>query len=180
VRSPRANAYAERFVRTVRQECFDNLLVVSRRHLESVLEEYVRHYNQTRPHPWPAACPADPPFGHCSRRLRHHSPRHPGRHHSRVRASCLTPGRYGQPRRHRSASAAERFALDQPQSITARVPVSQPLALAASRPSCKDPQSSLYRVYGPFRSYLGVKHTRHVGRRPPHVGDPEIAGAEYS
>ena len=50
VRSPRANAYAERFVRTVRQECFDNLLVVSRRHLESVLEEYVRHYNQTRPH----------------------------------------------------------------------------------------------------------------------------------
>jgi putative transposase len=50
VRSPRANAYTERFVRTVRQECFDNLLVVSRRHLESVLEEYVRHYNQTRPH----------------------------------------------------------------------------------------------------------------------------------
>jgi Integrase core domain len=50
VRSPRANASTERFVRTVRQECFDNLLVVSRRHLESVLEEYVRHYNQTRPH----------------------------------------------------------------------------------------------------------------------------------
>ena len=50
VRSPRANAYAERFVRTVRHECLDHLLVVSRRHLESVLEEYVRHYNQTRPH----------------------------------------------------------------------------------------------------------------------------------
>ena len=50
VRSPRANAYAERFVRTVRQECLDHLLVVSRRHLESVLDEYVRHYNQARPH----------------------------------------------------------------------------------------------------------------------------------
>src|ERR1039458_2769349 len=39
VRSPRANAYAERFVRTVRHECLDHLLVVSRRHLPSVLAE---------------------------------------------------------------------------------------------------------------------------------------------
>jgi len=50
VRSPRANAYVERFVRTVRHECLDHLLVVSRRHLQSVLDEYVRHYNQARPH----------------------------------------------------------------------------------------------------------------------------------
>ena len=50
VRSPRANAYAERFVRTVRHECLDHLLVVSRRPLQSVLDEYVRHYNQARPH----------------------------------------------------------------------------------------------------------------------------------
>jgi len=50
VRSPRANAYAERFVRTIRSECLDHLLVVSRRHLESVLDEYVRHYNEARPH----------------------------------------------------------------------------------------------------------------------------------
>jgi putative transposase len=50
VRSPRANAYAERFVRTIRQECFDNLLVVSRPHLESVLAKYVQHYNEARPH----------------------------------------------------------------------------------------------------------------------------------
>jgi putative transposase len=50
VRSPRANAYAERFVRTIRSECLNHLLVVSRRHLESVLDEYVRHYNQARPH----------------------------------------------------------------------------------------------------------------------------------
>ena len=45
-----ANAFAERFVRTIRQECLDHLLVVSRKHLESVLDKYVQHYNQARPH----------------------------------------------------------------------------------------------------------------------------------
>jgi transposase InsO family protein len=50
VRSPRTNAYAERFVRTIRQECLEHLLVVSRQHLESVLDKYVAHYNQARPH----------------------------------------------------------------------------------------------------------------------------------
>ena len=50
VRSPRANAYAERFVRTIRQECLDHVLVISRRHLESVLNEYIGHYNEARPH----------------------------------------------------------------------------------------------------------------------------------
>ena len=48
--SPRANAFAERFVRTVREDCLDHLLVVSGRHLEVVLAEYVHHYNQARPH----------------------------------------------------------------------------------------------------------------------------------
>jgi len=43
LRSPRANAFAERFVRTVRTECLDHLLVISRRHLQSVLDEYVAH-----------------------------------------------------------------------------------------------------------------------------------------
>ena len=50
VRSPRANAVAERWVRTVLEECLDHLLVVSRRHLQSVLDEYLRHCNQARPH----------------------------------------------------------------------------------------------------------------------------------
>jgi transposase InsO family protein len=50
IRSPRANAYAERFVRTIRQECLDHLLIVSRQHLESVLDQYVEPYNQARPH----------------------------------------------------------------------------------------------------------------------------------
>ena len=50
VASPRANAFAERWVRTVREDCLDHLLVVSRRHLKALLAEYVRHYNEARPH----------------------------------------------------------------------------------------------------------------------------------
>jgi transposase InsO family protein len=50
VRSPKANAYAERWVRTVRAECLDWVLVLGRRHLNGILQEYVRHYNQHRPH----------------------------------------------------------------------------------------------------------------------------------
>jgi len=50
IRSPKANAIAERFVRTVRAECLDWLLIVNRRHLEQVLRVYVDHYNRQRPH----------------------------------------------------------------------------------------------------------------------------------
>jgi len=50
VRAPNANAYAERWVRTVRADCLDHLLIVGRRHLEHVLRVYVRHYNEHRPH----------------------------------------------------------------------------------------------------------------------------------
>jgi len=46
---PRANAYAERWVRTVRAECLDWLLILSRGHLEQVLRVYVRHDNSHRP-----------------------------------------------------------------------------------------------------------------------------------
>ena len=50
VRSPRANAHAERFVQTVRTECLDWTLVLGRRHLEEVLHAYVHRYNHQRPH----------------------------------------------------------------------------------------------------------------------------------
>src|SRR6266511_1155945 len=50
LRAPRANAIAERWVRSVRSECLDQLLVFGRRHLEDVLRGYVAHYNAERPH----------------------------------------------------------------------------------------------------------------------------------
>ena len=49
-RAPRANAVAERWVRTVRGECLDHVLIVGRRHLERALRVYVAHYNAERPH----------------------------------------------------------------------------------------------------------------------------------
>jgi transposase InsO family protein len=48
--APSANAYAERFVGTVRRECLDWILILSRRHLERGLDAYVDHYNGHRPH----------------------------------------------------------------------------------------------------------------------------------
>jgi putative transposase len=50
VRAPQANACAERFVRTVRAECLDWLLIAGRSHLEHVLRAYTAHYNAERPH----------------------------------------------------------------------------------------------------------------------------------
>jgi putative transposase len=44
VRSPQANALAERFVRSVRTECLDWLLILNRQHLERVLRVYAEHY----------------------------------------------------------------------------------------------------------------------------------------
>jgi putative transposase len=50
VRAPKARAHAERWVGSVRRECLDRLLIVGRRHLESVIKTYSRHYNEHRPH----------------------------------------------------------------------------------------------------------------------------------
>jgi putative transposase len=63
VKALNANAYAERWVRTVRTECLDWLLIVSRGHLEQVLRIYVRHYNQHRPHRALGLEPPDPSAG---------------------------------------------------------------------------------------------------------------------
>jgi transposase InsO family protein len=60
VRAPKANAIAERFVRTARAECLDWLLIMNRRHLERVLRAFAQHYNSHRPHRSLDLKPPDP------------------------------------------------------------------------------------------------------------------------
>jgi putative transposase len=74
VRAPQANAIAERFVRTVRGECLDWLLILNRRHLERVLRVFVDHHNAQRPHralklqpPQPGESPPTPAVGEIRR-----------------------------------------------------------------------------------------------------------------
>jgi transposase InsO family protein len=50
VHAPRANAICERFMRSVRQECLDHLLILQERQLQLVLNAYVVYFNQARPH----------------------------------------------------------------------------------------------------------------------------------
>jgi transposase InsO family protein len=50
IHAPKANAIAERVIGTLRRECLDHLIVLNEQHLSSVLTEFVRYYNQGRPH----------------------------------------------------------------------------------------------------------------------------------
>jgi transposase InsO family protein len=68
VRSPRANAVAERLIGTLRRECCDHLIVLSEQHLRAVLAQFAAYYNAERPHqtlaldtPHPAARPRHGP-----------------------------------------------------------------------------------------------------------------------
>ncbi len=60
-RAPQANAIAERVIGTIRRECLDHIIVLSERHLRTVLAEYVSYYNAVRPHQSLAAETPDGP-----------------------------------------------------------------------------------------------------------------------
>ena len=77
-RSPRANAYAERFVLTARAEVTDRMLIFGERHLRLVLAQYAAHYNGRRPH--------------LSRQLRPPRPDHPVGDFSQERIQRLPVG----------------------------------------------------------------------------------------
>jgi len=49
-RAPNANAFAERWVRTVREECLDKLIIMNQSHLRRVMIDYISYYNNARPH----------------------------------------------------------------------------------------------------------------------------------
>ena len=59
-RSPKANAYAERFVLTTRKEVTDRMLIFGERHLRTILAQYEAHYNGRRPHRSRQLCPPRP------------------------------------------------------------------------------------------------------------------------
>jgi putative transposase len=48
--APNANAYAERWIRSVREECLDKVLILNQAHLRRVMREYIAFFNTARPH----------------------------------------------------------------------------------------------------------------------------------
>jgi putative transposase len=50
IHAPNANTYAERWIRTVREECLDHLLILNEKHLRRVLQSFIECYNTARPH----------------------------------------------------------------------------------------------------------------------------------
>ena len=49
-RAPNTNAYVERFVQTIKQECLDKFIIFSPEHMDHLIAEYVEHYHAERPH----------------------------------------------------------------------------------------------------------------------------------
>jgi transposase InsO family protein len=50
VKAPKANAIAERWIRSIRNECLDHRLIFGHQHLQRTVSEYIDYYNQWRPH----------------------------------------------------------------------------------------------------------------------------------
>ena len=109
-RCPRVNCFAERFVRTIRAELTDRMLIFSQRHLRVVLAEYVRHYNGQRPHRARDLRPPQPTHPLADISHEHHASARSGWPDQRVRTGSMkslltSSGRLLEP--HRIAVAAD-------------------------------------------------------------------------
>jgi hypothetical protein len=69
-RAPRANAYCERFIGSLRRECLDHFIILNERHLRRIVKEYETYFNNARPHqgieqrvPCQQGRPESPPVG---------------------------------------------------------------------------------------------------------------------
>ena len=60
-RAPRANAYAERWVRSVREECLEPIIILNQPHLVYALRAYEQYFNEARPHQGLKQCIPCPP-----------------------------------------------------------------------------------------------------------------------
>jgi hypothetical protein len=60
-KTPTQNAYAERFVRSIKEECFSHLIVLGEGHLRHAINQYLEHYHQERNHQGRGSTLIDPP-----------------------------------------------------------------------------------------------------------------------
>jgi putative transposase len=72
-RSPNTNAYVERFIQSIAQECLDRFVIFGERHMDSLCAEYLAHYHEERPHPSLENEPLKKPKQR-GRPTKHHSP----------------------------------------------------------------------------------------------------------
>ena len=60
-RAPRANTYAERWIRSVREACLEPILILNQAHLAYALRTYEQYFNEARPHQGIKQCIPCPP-----------------------------------------------------------------------------------------------------------------------
>jgi hypothetical protein len=175
-RSPRANAYAERFVLTARTEVTDRMLILGERHLRSVLAEYARHYNGRRPHRSRALRP--PPARPSHRRP--HSPAdqalaRPRRPHQRIRASSVetqvkTRGHVLEPHTAGPGTNAPHSGPPPPAAASPRPPPGLP-GRSPATPEHQEPPSKRTRPQAPatVRQRFACRQKRRLPQLPHSI-----------